>query len=270
MQNLLTKLEVPDFEFLAGIMRSRVAFTSDKQLRAAVSDFASETQSIEKRHALCSLVEREIRYLGSADAAYFLRKVTGRTAGPGVPFREVVTDVFRKLKLKPPDAMCADEEIVEHLVQAYTTLRVRQLPFDQQKALLETAGMSAGDIGIYLQSNSARFALPAIIQLAGVTAAQRIVTNVVVGAVGSYIGATVARSMIGHLAARFPVWGQSLGPIAWAITGLWTAYDLQGPAMRKTVPITLFLGLCMLRDGGFRTDAAEPGAAGEAPQAARP
>src|SRR4051794_37504269 len=61
MQNLLTKLEVADFEFLAGIMRSRVTMTSDKQLRAAINDFASETGSTEKRHALCTLVEQEVR-----------------------------------------------------------------------------------------------------------------------------------------------------------------------------------------------------------------
>ena len=264
MQNLLTKLEVADFEFLAEIIRSRVAFTSDKHLRAAISAFASETQSTDKRLALCALVEREIRYLGSSDAAYFLRKVSHRTGGPGVTFREVVTDVFRKLKLKQPDALCTDEELVEHLVQAFTTLRVRQLPFDQQKVLLESAGMSASDVGTYLKNNSARFALPAIIQLAGMAAAQRIVTNVVIGAVGNYIGTTAARSMVTHLATRFPVWGQSLGPIAWTLTGLWTAYDLQGPAMRKTIPISLYLGLCMLRDGGYDTDAAEPGAAGDA------
>lgn len=270
MQNLLTKLEVADFEFLAEIMRSRVAFTRDKHLRAAISEFASETQSTEKRLALCVLVEREIRYLGSADAAYFLRRVFRHARGPGVTFREVVIDVFRKLKLKPPDALCTDEELVEHLVQEYTTLRVRQLPFEQQRVLLVTAGMSAGDVATYLKSNSARFALPAIIQLAGIAAAQRVVTNVVIGAVGNYIGTTAARSIVTHLATRFPVWGQSLGPIVWTLTGLWTAYDLQGPAMRKTIPISLFLGLCMLRDGGFDIDAAEPGPAGDAPQAARP
>jgi uncharacterized protein YaaW (UPF0174 family) len=267
MLNLLTKLEVADFEFLAEIMRSRVAFTSDKQLKAAISHFAGEIQSNEKRQALCILIEREIRYLGSSDAAYLVRKVWRPRGGSGVSFREVVTDVFRKLKLKPPNAICTDEELVEHLVQAYTTARVRQLPFDQQKLLLETVGMSTGDIGSYLKGNSARFALPAVIQLAGLPAAQRIVTNVVVGTVGNYIGMTAAKSLIGNLVTRFPIWGQSLGPIAWALTGLWTAYDLQGPAMRKTVPISLFLGLCMLRDGGFSTDAAQLGTARDAPQA---
>jgi hypothetical protein len=32
---------------------------------------------------------------------------------------------------------------------------------------------------------------------------------------------------------------------------VWTVYDIQGPAARKTVPLTLYIGLCMLRDGGL-------------------
>ena len=261
MRNLLSKLEIADFEFLFGIIRGPVGLTSDRRLRGALKDFADASDSTEERRALCNVVEREIRYLGSSDVAYLFRKMTRRHGGPGVSFREIVTDVFRKLKLTCPPRICTDEELLEHLVQAHTTSRMRKLPMGEQEALLEAAGMSAGDIANYLKSNSYRFGIPALIHAAGIPAAQRIVTNVVVGTVGNYIGKQVAKTMIGQLVTRFPLWGQWLGPIAWSVTGLWTFYDLQGPAIRKIVPITLFLGLCMLRDGGFETDDAEPVAA---------
>lgn len=269
MQNFLTKLEIADFEFLLGIIRGPTSLTSDKQTRAALDNFAGATYSTEKLSTLCSLLEREIRYLGSSDIAYLFRKITNSPGGAGVPFREVVTKVFRKLKLAYPPGLCTDGELLEHLVQAYTTSRMRKLPLEEQKALLTTAGMSAGDISSYLKSKASRFALPALIQLAGVQVAHRIVANAVIGTVSNYIGRQAAKNMIGQLAARFPLWGQWLGPLAWGVTGLWTAYDLQGPATRKTTPITLYLGLCMLRDGGFQTNDAEPVAAADTQQAAR-
>jgi uncharacterized protein YaaW (UPF0174 family) len=255
MQNLLTKLEVADFEFLFEIIRGRVSLTSDKQIRAALDAFATAADS-GRLSRLCEIVEREIRYLGSSDAAYVFRKITGRGSSPGVPFQEIIHDVYRKLKHDTPKGLFTDEELLENLVQVHTSMRMRKMPLEQQRALLETVGMSAGDIGTYLKSNASRFAIPALIQVAGVTATQRIVANAVIGTVTGYVGRQTAKNLVGQLAARFPVWAEWLGPIAWGITGLWTVYDIQGPAARKTVPLTLYIGLCMLRDGGLgRTDA---------------
>lgn len=247
------RLGIADFEFLLAIIRSRVNLTSDKQLRTALDDVIAASNSTNQIRTLCALLERDIRYLGSSEVAYFFRKVTKRSTAPGVSFQEIIKDVFRKLGLAHPEKLCTDEELLERLVQAHTTSRMRKLPVEEQRVLLESVGMAAGDIGSYLKSNASRFAIPALIQVAGVSVTQRIVANAVISTVTNYIGRQFAKSLIGQLAARFPLWGQWLGPVAWGITGLWTAYDLQGPAARKTVPIALYLGLCMLRDGGFET-----------------
>ena len=45
-----------------------------------------------------------------------------------------------------------------------------------------------------------------------------------------------------------PWWLQWIGPAAWTLSVGWTALDLQGPAMRKTIPIVLYLGLCSMRE----------------------
>ena len=270
MQSILTKLELADFEFLLGIIRSPVGFTSDGKLRTALDDLAHATDSTSYREKLCVLLEQEIRYLGSSDVAYLFRKIVKARGGPGVPFRELVTDVSRKLKLADQPRLCTDEELLERLVQAYTSARMRALPVEEQRALLEDAGMSAQDVRSFLRGGAARFAIPALIQVAGIPVAQKLITNAVIGTVSAYIGREAAKTLIGQLAARFPLWGQWLGPIAWGVSGLWTAYDLQGPATRKTIPITLYLGLCMLRDGGYDEGDAEQAVPAERQQPASP
>ncbi|MNP77743.1 hypothetical protein D3C76_1752300 [compost metagenome] len=44
-------------------------------------------------------------------------------------------------------------------------------------------------------------------------------------------------------------WLNALGPWMWALSAAWLAFDVQGPAYRKTVPICLYLGVVGLRDG---------------------
>ena len=248
MRKLLTKLDAADFEFLFEIIRGRLSFTSDAKLRAAIDTLTSAAETPDPLSHLHTLLEREIRYLGSSDIAYIYRKVTRRDTGAGVPFREIIFDVYRKLKQKPPDALCTEEELLETLVHAYATDRVQRLPVEEQRELLQSVGMSPGDVGSYLRDNASRFAIPALIQIAGAKVTQRVVTNAVIGTITQYVGRQTAKTLVGQLAARFPVWAEWLGPVAWGVTGLWTVYDLQGPAARKTVPATLYIGLCVLRD----------------------
>ncbi|AHJ77509.1 hypothetical protein C813_20290 [Kosakonia sacchari SP1] len=75
-----------------------------------------------------------------------------------------------------------------------------------------------------------------------------IVETIIVSLIAQMIGREAAKQLVKELLKRNP-WINSLGPILWAISGAWIAYDLQGPAYRKTVPICLYLGIVALRDG---------------------
>src|SRR5262245_45455982 len=98
MQKLLSKLEIADFEFLVEIIRGPASLTSDKALRAALDALAVAPDSSELRSDFCKLLERETRYLGSSEIAYLFRKVFRFQPGSGVQFREIILDVYRKLK----------------------------------------------------------------------------------------------------------------------------------------------------------------------------
>ncbi|MDX7686134.1 hypothetical protein SJS35_21000, partial [Aeromonas caviae] len=57
-----------------------------------------------------------------------------------------------------------------------------------------------------------------------------------------------AKALVKEVSKRNPMLN-ALGPVMWVLSGVWLAYDLQGPAFRKTVPICLYLGVVALRDG---------------------
>ncbi|EOU4669890.1 hypothetical protein ACOITO_004717 [Escherichia coli] len=90
--------------------------------------------------------------------------------------------------------------------------------------------------------------LPIVFQILGPKIALGIVETIIVSLIAQMIGREAAKQLVKELLKRNP-WINSLGPILWAISGAWIAYDLQGPAYRKTVPICLYLGIVALRDG---------------------
>lgn len=65
----------------------------------------------------------------------------------------------------------------------------------------------------------------------------------------SVIASAVAKQLLGHglrLSAGFTagrVGSLLLGPVGWAIAGIWTVADISGPAYRVTVPCTLHIAM---------------------------
>ncbi len=244
MQNVLSPLTPADHHFLLGIIEGPISLPTNATLRTLVTA-VEEDDNDESRAALNARLEREIRYLGSADFAFQFRKVTGRE--PGVPFTEIVRDVAKTLKVKL-SSLGTDREMIEELVQEYATQQFANLSPEQQQELLESLGVERERAASFLKKSAGVFALPTLIQAFGIIIVQGLIKTVIFGIIAKIIGRQLAMRLFNFLFSRLPWWVSWIGPAAWTLSIGWAAFDIQGPASRKTIPIVLYLGLCSLRE----------------------
>lgn len=244
MHDVLSTLTPADYRFLLGIIEGPVSLTEDGKLHTLIAA-VEEDDNEETRAALNQQVEREIRYLGSADFAYFFRSVTGRE--PGVSFREILLDVAKALKVKVT-SVGTDREMLEVLVQEYATRQFAALSPEEQQKLLEQLGVERDRAASFLKKSAGVFALPALIQAFGIIVVNGLIKTVIFGTIAKIIGKQLAMRLFNFLWGRLPWWVNWIGPAAWTLSIGWAAIDIQGPAYRKTIPIVLYLGLCSLRE----------------------
>ncbi len=243
MQDILNVLEVADYDFVSALMKNWVNFTDDAEIDRRIRAFEASGSDQDRRH-LDQKLEREIRYLGSADLAYFLRYVTGRE--PGVSFREILRDVAHSLKVRP-DRLGTDREVLVDLVHQYATSQFAELSPDDQQRMLEDLGVEKEKAAAFLKRSAGVFALPVMIEAFSAVIVEGLIKRVIIATIAKLLGEQAARKIFLWVAGRFPWWLRWVGPVAWTASISWTAMDLQGPAMRKTVPIVLYLGLCHVR-----------------------
>lgn len=244
MRDIFATLTVADYAFVVEVMASSVNFTDDAELSRRVRVFEASA-SPDDREALDVKLEREIRYLGSSEVAYFARYLLGRE--PGVSFREILRDTAHALKVRP-DRDGTDREVLEDLVRQYATRTFAELPREEQQQLIEDLGVDKQKAAAFLARSAGVFAVPLMIQAFNAIVVEGLIKRVILGAIAKILGAQLARRLFMLIAGRFPWWVGWIGPGAWTLSIGWTAMDLQGPAMRKTIPVVLYLGLCCLRD----------------------
>ena len=244
MHDVLDPCTPADYAFLVGLLESSVSFTDDRTLHIRLADLERDPTP-ENRTALDLQIERELRYLGSADVAYFIRWATGRP--PGVPFREILGDVARHLKIKA-QPLGTDREVLEDLVQRYATEQFGRLSPEEQQRMLEELGVERGQAAAFIKKSAGVFAVPVLVQAFGLLVVEGLIKTVIFGTIAKIVGRQLSNRLFGLLAARLPWWVTWVGPAAWTASISWAVADLQGPAYRKTVPAVLYLGLCCLRD----------------------
>jgi uncharacterized protein YaaW (UPF0174 family) len=243
MEEVLDVLTPADYHFLVGLIESPFNLIDDFQLKLHLLSF-EEVGTDEARQALHRQLEKSIRYLGSADIAYFARMVAG--AEPGVPFREIVLDVADALKVNLTK-LGTEREMVEDLVHLHVSRELAELPPEEQRRMLEDLGVEKEKAMAFVARSAGVFAVPALIQAFGTLVVDGLIKNVIFGTISRLIGSQLSGALFRLLATRFPWWLRWIGPAAWTASIGWTVVDLQGPAMRKTIPIVLYLGLCALR-----------------------
>ena len=244
MKELLAILSPADYRFLAGVMESPVNLTEDTRFNELVS--ALETADTpEIRAEVEDVFEKDFRYLGSSDIMYVFRSLTG--AESGAPFQTIVRDVAHSLKVDA-NLLGSDREVVERLAESYATQQFADLPAEEQQKLLEDLGVESEKAKAFIARSAGVFALPMLIEAFNIVIVQGLIKTIIFGTIAKIIGSQLASKLFAFLVARMPWWVSWIGPAAWTLSLGWTAFDLQGPAKRKTIPVVLYLGLCSLRE----------------------
>ncbi|WP_288408860.1 hypothetical protein [uncultured Herbaspirillum sp.] len=247
--HLLLKCDANDFSVLISQIDSYVNFSSDSELKELLSTYRKDLTN-ESKTALAKCLEREIRYVGSADIAYAIRKLTGDDNPAGVSIHEIIGDVSKKLKVKQK-LVGTPEAKVERLVKWVVEKTFFALKPEQQRELFEKAKVGKGQQDEFfekIKTNKAHF-LPMLLSLLGPEITATIVQGLAITAMAAFMGRKAAEELFKNLATRFPWWAEWLGPIVWGLSLGWLAIDLQGAANRKTIPVLLYLGIVGLRDG---------------------
>jgi len=243
MQAVLQTLERDDYAFLVGLIESPLNVTDDQKLKKLYEAYDAD-QSEFNRNALDRQLEKSIRYLGSSEALYWGRYLFGQE--PGTSFRTIILDVGRTLKLNI-QTLGTDREVLEGLVQDYATKQFAKLKPEEQQQMLEELGVEREKAAQFIKHSAGVFALPLLIETFNLLVVQGLIKKVIFGTITKIIGTQLAHRLFTFVVGRVPWWVQWIGPAAWTLSIGWTALDIQGPAMRKTVPIVLYLGLCSLR-----------------------
>ena len=247
LRNILEGGRLADFEFIAGVLDSNVNFTDDLRMHRRLLTYR-RAPSERNKQKLIDVLIHEYRYAGSADLAYFGRWLQARE--PGVSPDEIVSDVAKRLgvKIRPVSSL---ESKLRRLTKAVVEREILAMSGEQQQALLRSHGASSDavrQVRKRLKRHGPVAVLPILLSVVGRETSERLVVGLVVRNIGRVFGRDAAQVLVTRLGARFPWWAHWVGPLAWSMTGALLTLDLHGPAYRKTIPVTLYLGLMVARE----------------------
>lgn len=173
------------------------------------------------------LIAREIRDMGGNSFANVWR-------GEGPAYHEIVCDVAKKLDA-PFNENRSIDEIEDAILETILKKALDHMSDDEKRELLSEMGSKGGlDTG-----GISTAAVIAIFRAGGFYSYQLTLI----------IANQIARMILGHglrLGTNAAiVRGASIltGPIGWAITGIWTAIDLAGPAFKVTIPCVIHVAM---------------------------
>ncbi|CAI4152556.1 conserved hypothetical protein [Alteromonas macleodii] len=171
------------------------------------------------------LIAAEIQHFGGNSFANMFR------GGRGVEYKEVLIDVCDKMKVNYNKYSSVDK-IESNLLMKILTDALEKMSAEELKELAQSAGVKSTS-GITPEAIVGIF--QTVFRAGGFKSYQLtvIIVNAVLKAmIGRGLsfagGAALTRSM-----------AILTGPIGWAITGVWTAVDIAGPAYRVTIPAVI-------------------------------
>jgi uncharacterized protein YaaW (UPF0174 family) len=253
MLDVLTHCTPEDYRFLAELLESPLNRTADSGLKALAARY-ERSEDPEIRAQLDDWIDRALRYLGSSDLAYALREATGQT--PGVSLDEVISDAARMLRVPvpPPGSFRARAEA---LVESHATRTLEAMSPEEQQRMLEDLGVEKQQALRFVKTAAGVYAFPALVAAFQGFIIEGLLRRIVFGTITRLVGQRLSVALFGSLLAKMPWWLRVIGPISIAASVAWTTLDLQGPALRQTVPAVLYLGLVGHRARLHRVPVAE-------------
>lgn len=183
------------------------------------------------------LLIKEIQEFGGNSIINFFR-------GKGVSYREIVVDVADHMKAKFDKSDSVETIELKILLAVVEKSMEKMSPEEQREFFEKVSGGKVMGIG-----PMAMAALQTII-LAGGFSSYMLATTVANAVAKQLIGRGLGFAAAGGL---MRIIAQFAGPIGWALTAIWSAFDLASPAYRVTVP-------CVVQIAFMRQRAKEHGA----------
>jgi uncharacterized protein YaaW (UPF0174 family) len=166
-----------------------------------------------------------------------LQKYGGNTfanlfrGGVGVPYREILMDVCDKFDVNY-NKYSSTERIEENLLMKILKDALEKMSDEERKELLKAIGLeSHTDF-----SAEGLFAIFQAVFRAGGFKSYQLTVIIVNAILKALIGRGLSLAGNAMLTRTMAI---LTGPIGWAITALWTAIDIAGPAYRVTVPAVI-------------------------------
>ena len=184
-------------------------------------------------HKYSDLIAKEIRCFGGNTFANMFR------GGEGPEYKEVVCDVADKLKVNFNSDQSI-ETIESAILSKIMTEAYAKMDDQQKREFLQQVGM---DNKSGIPAAIPAMVLQGVIRASGFAAYQ--IAVIVANAIAKFVlgrGLTLAtNAAITRSVAVFA------GPVGWAITGIWTAIDLAGPAFRVTIPCVVQVAMLRIK-----------------------
>lgn len=163
--------------------------------------------------------------------------------GKGVPYREVLIDVCKKLKVSY-DKKSETYEIEDSLFLKILTDAVKKMTPEELKKFGESLGRGSFE-------NFTPEIIVGILQtlfLAGGFASYQLSLIVANAIVKSFLGTGI--SFVGNVTLTRTL-GILAGPLGLAITGIWALVDIAGPAFRVTIPAVVIVAALRRMKQGY-------------------
>ena len=161
-----------------------------------------------------------------------------RSEGP--QYLEVLQDAAEKVGVKNTDSYDNEEDLERKMIETLLLKAMKDAEGKEKEELeeaLKQAGMQAKDYRAFISGTSLTALLAPhlyriFMQQSSILIASAVSRQLLGN--GLRMGAGFAAGRAGSLL---------LGPVGWAVAGIWTAADIAGPAYRVTVPCTLHIAM---------------------------
>lgn len=204
-------------DFVTDSNKGRVSL--DSVIRGQIDTF-KRNETLKKNS---DLLIKEIQEFGGNSIINFFR-------GTGVEYREILNDVAEHMKVAV-DKADGVEQLELKILLVVALKSMEKMSAEEQKSFLskisrgKVTGLGPGAIA----------ALQAAV-LAGGFGTYMLATTVANAAARQLIGRGLAFGATGGLMQGIAAFA---GPIGWAVTAIWAAFDMASPAYRVTVPCVI-------------------------------
>lgn len=238
MKSILTQLNKEDIVYISKRLDNITSFTNDKKRNKLIEK--TETPSDE----LIDLIDKQIRYFGSSDVASIYRKTLKKEAF--VTSNEILDDITKKMKFNINKHQSIENKL-KRLVKEIVRKELSDAKPEDLEKMLKKSDLNYSDIEevIRLIDQDDGDIVETMIDHLGQNLATELIFEIMQRTILLVAGETAFKFIVAQFIRKNPGF-QILGPAVWVLTGAWFAFDLQGPAYRKTIPICLYIGMKLI------------------------